>query len=104
MSKEFVERRDGSLYLIGSRVPLAHVVWEFQNGESPEAIRLHYATLSLEQVYGAITFFLGHREEVENDMVERKRVEDEFTSTHPAPPHLKEKLERAREQLLARRS
>src|ERR1035438_3634716 len=35
MSKEFVERRDGSFYLIGSRVPLAHIVREFQRGESP---------------------------------------------------------------------
>ena len=102
--EEFVERRDGSFYLIGSRVPLAHLVREFQQGELPEAIRSHYSTLSLEQVYGAITFYLGHKSEVENDIAERRRVEDEFTKTHPAPPHLKEKLERARQQLLARRT
>jgi uncharacterized protein (DUF433 family) len=104
MSREFVERRDGSFYLIGSRVPLAHLVREFQRGELPEAIRSHYPTLSLEQVYGAITFYLGAKEEVEADLTERERVEDEFTKTHPAPPHLKEKLERARQQLLARRT
>ncbi len=103
-SREFVERRDGSFYLIGSRVPLAHLVREFQRGELPEAIRSHYPTLSLEQVYGAITFYLGAKELVEEDITERKRVEDEFTKTHPAPPQLKEKLERARQQLLARRT
>ena len=103
MSREFVERRDGSFYLIGSRVPLARLVWEYQQGEPPEAIRSHYPTLSLEQVYGAITFYLGHKEEAENDMAEHQRAEDEFTKTHPAPPHLKEKLERARQQLLARK-
>jgi len=54
--KESVERRRGSFYLTGSRVPLAHLVREFQVEESPEAIRSHYPTLSLEQVYGAITF------------------------------------------------
>ena len=64
MRREFVERRDGSLYFIGSRVPLAHVIREFQHGETPEAIRSHYPTLSLEQVYGAITFYLGNKEEV----------------------------------------
>jgi uncharacterized protein (DUF433 family) len=104
MSREFVERRDGSFYLIGSRVPLAHLVREFQQGELPEAIRSHYPTLSLEQVYGAITFYLGAKEEVEKDISERERVEDEFTETHLAPPHLKTKLERARQQLLARRT
>jgi uncharacterized protein (DUF433 family) len=104
MSKEYVERRDGSIYLIGSRVPLAHLVWEFQQGELPESIRWQYSTLTLEQVYGAIAYYLGNKEEVEQDMVERRREEDEFTRTHPAPPHLKEKLDRARQQMLARRT
>ena len=103
MSKEFVERRHGSFYLIGSRVPLAHVVRQFQNGEPPEAIRLHYPTLSLEQVYGAIAVYLGNKEEVEKDMAEREREEDEFDKTQPFPPHLTEKLERARQEIPARK-
>ena len=71
--KEFIEHRDGSFYLVGSRVPLAHIVREFQRGESPEAIRSHYPALSLEQVYGAITFYLGSQQEVEKDIAERER-------------------------------
>ncbi len=101
--KEFVERRHESFYLTGSRVPLAHLVREFQLGESPEAIRSHYPSLSLEQVYGAITFYLGSKEEVEHDIREREREEDEFDATHPFPPHLREKLERARQELVARK-
>ena len=65
MSKDFVECRNGSFYLIGSRIPLAHVVREYQRGEPSEAIRLHYPALSLEQVYGAISFYLGRKSEVE---------------------------------------
>ena len=103
MAKEHVEERHGSFYLFGSRVPLAHIVRQFQNGEPPEAIRLHYPTLSLEQVYGAITFYLGNKEEVEKDIIERRREEDEFEKTHPFPPHLKKKLERARQDMLARK-
>jgi uncharacterized protein (DUF433 family) len=104
MERAFVERRDDSFYLVNSRAPLAHLVREFQNGEPPEAIRSHYPTLSLEQVYGAITFYLGNNEEVEKDIAERTQVEDEFTNTHPPPPHLKEKIDSARQQLLARRT
>jgi uncharacterized protein (DUF433 family) len=105
MSREFVEQRDSGFYLIGSRVPLAHVVREFQRVELPEAIRSHYPTLSLEQVYGAIAFYLGAaKEEVEKDIADREGVEEEFTRTHPSPPHLKQKLDRARQQLLARRT
>jgi uncharacterized protein (DUF433 family) len=104
MDREFVERRPNSFYLTGSRVPLAHVIWEYRNGETPEAIQAQYETLSLEQVNGAISFYLDNKEEVENDIAERRAEEDEFAKTHPAPPHLKEKLERARQQLLARRT
>ena len=103
-SEQFVECRDGSFYLKGSRVPLAHLVWEYQRGESPEAIRSHYPTLSIEQVFGAITFYLGHRSDVESDITTREREEDAYSATHPAPPDLKEKFQRMRHQLQARRS
>jgi len=104
MDRDFVESREGSFYLIGSRVPLAHLVREFQQGEPPEAIRSHYPTLSLEQVYGAIAFFLGHKSEVESDIVERRREEDAYTAAHPTPPDIKEKFERMRQQMPERRS
>ncbi|HEY6342210.1 MAG TPA: DUF433 domain-containing protein [Bryobacteraceae bacterium] len=102
--KEFVEHRHGSLYLIGSRVPLAHIVHDFKNGDTAETIQSNFSTLSLEQVYGAITFYLGNKDEVEKDMTERRREEDEFIKTHPNPPGLKQKLLERREQMLSRRS
>jgi hypothetical protein len=53
--EDFVERRDESFYIAGTRVPLACVVREFRDGQSAEAIRSAFPTLTLEQVYGAIT-------------------------------------------------
>jgi hypothetical protein len=99
---EFIERRDDGFYLVGSRVPLASLVREFQDGQSPEAIRSAFPTLTLEQVYGAITFYLGHRAEVDQDLATREHEESAFTDTHPAPADLKHKLERARGQLHSR--
>jgi uncharacterized protein (DUF433 family) len=105
MAKDYVEPRHESLYLIGSRVPLAVVVYEFKNGEAPEAIQSHFPTLSLEQVYGAITFYLGNKDEVERDMLERRRIEEEIIKTQPPlPPELQQKLNRARERMLSRKS
>jgi uncharacterized protein (DUF433 family) len=100
----FVEHRESGFYLAGSRVPIDRIVREYRDGEQPEAIRSHYPTLSLEQVNGAIAFYLGHKDEVEKVMAERKQIEDEFSETHPAPAHLKAKIERARQQQPARRS
>jgi uncharacterized protein (DUF433 family) len=100
--RQFVERRDESFYLAGSRVPLASVVREFQEGQSTEAIRSALPTLTLEQVYGAITFYLGHKEEVDREVVDRERGEDAFTETHQAPAELKDRLEHARRKLSSR--
>ena len=104
MARDYVEERDGSFYLIGSRVPLAHLVHLFQQGDSPEAIRSQYDTLTLEQVYGAITFYLENKVAAEKDMAEREREEREFVNPYPPPPELIAKLQRAREQMLARRT
>lgn len=104
MDSEFIERRDAGFYVTGSRVPIDRVVWEYRNGENPETIQSHYPALSLEQVNGAISFYLNHKDEVEQAIEEHRREEDAFIAAHPAPPHLKEKLERARQRLLARRS
>jgi|SRR5580658_10008653 uncharacterized protein (DUF433 family) len=104
MNREFVERRESGFYIVESRVPLDHVVREYQEGEPPEAIRSHYPTLSLEQVYGAIAFYLGNRTEVERAMAERECEEDAYSEANPAPAYLKEKLDRMRRQLPAQRN
>jgi hypothetical protein len=104
MERDFVESRNDGLYLIGSRVPIDRVVWEYRNGEDPETIQSHYLTLSLEQVDGAIAFYLNHKDEVEQVMEERRREEDAYTAAHPTPPDIKEKFERMRRQMLTRRS
>jgi hypothetical protein len=53
-------------------------------------------------VYGAITFYLGHRTEVDEDLATRDREAAEFRETHPAPADLKQKLESARGRLHSR--
>src|SRR6266568_5342974 len=98
MDEKYVERRDSGFYLAGSRVPLDAIVHEYWNSEVPEAIRAHYPSLSLEQVYGAITFYLGHQVEVDASIEAREGVEDAFGESHAAPAHLKAKLARGRHQ------
>src|SRR5713226_6627038 len=65
MAQEYIERRDAGYYFIGSRVSLDSVVYQFLQGESPEAIVQAFPSLSLEQVYGGITFYLAHRAEID---------------------------------------
>jgi hypothetical protein len=46
-------------------VPLASVVYEFRNGAAPESIMRSFPLLTLEEVYGAIAFYLSHQAEVD---------------------------------------
>jgi uncharacterized protein (DUF433 family) len=101
---DFIERREAGFYLVGSRVPIDRIVWEYRHGEDPEAIQSHYPTLSLEQVTGAIAFYLSHKDEVDRVIEERRRQEDAYVAAHPTPPEIKEKFGRMRRQTPSRRS
>jgi uncharacterized protein (DUF433 family) len=46
-------------------VPLESVLAGFEQGHTPETIRSQYPALTLEEVYGAITYSLGHPQEVQ---------------------------------------
>jgi uncharacterized protein (DUF433 family) len=103
MAEVYIEQRDGGFYVKGTRVPLDSLVHEFRIGASPESIRQAFPTLTLEQVYGAITFYLGHRDEVEASIREAEQAWIEFEATHVIPQGTQERLREARERMSARR-
>lgn len=61
----YVEQREGVYLVAGTRVSLDSLVYLFLEGRSPEDIAQSFPTLTLEQVYGALAFFLAHRSEVD---------------------------------------
>jgi len=70
MPAEYVELRNGGYYVKGTRVSLDSIVSGFQDGDSPETIRQNFPSLSLEQVYGAIAFYLANQTEVDANIRE----------------------------------
>ena len=54
----------GAMRIGNSRVMLDSIVAGFEQGHSPETLQQQYPTLSLEEVYGAITYYLAHMDEV----------------------------------------
>jgi uncharacterized protein (DUF433 family) len=64
----YVSVSGNSYRITGTRVSLDSIVYDYLNGLSPESIADNFATLTLEQVYGAITFYLSHREEVDRHL------------------------------------
>jgi uncharacterized protein (DUF433 family) len=72
MSKEYIEERDGGYFINGTRVSLDSVVYAFRRGASPESIRRSYPLLTLEEVYGAITYYLAHQEKIDAYLKEQE--------------------------------
>ena len=100
MNREYVQERNGGYYVAGTRVSLDSIVYAFRGGESPETIQQNFPSLTLEQVYGAITYYLGHRTEVDANIAEGER---EFERLAPplskTKPETYQRLMRARERL-----
>jgi uncharacterized protein (DUF433 family) len=55
------EDTDGTIRLLGSRIPLDTVVYEFNQGATAEQIQDSFPSLSLRSIYGAIAFYLEHQ-------------------------------------------
>ena len=103
MMDEFVEQRNGGYYVSGTRVSLDSIVYAYRRGESAESIGQNFPSLSLVQVYGAITFYLSNQSNVDAYLTEAEKDWDEFARERPLPEELRQKLERARQEVSARR-
>jgi uncharacterized protein (DUF433 family) len=65
MHKDYVSQIDGVYRINGTRVSLDSVVYAFLNGLRPENIVDSFPALTLEQVYGAITFYLANQNDID---------------------------------------
>jgi len=75
MSKDYVTKRGGAYRITNSRVSLDSVVYAWMGGLSPEGIVDSYPALTLEQVHGALAFYLANQEEIDDYL---RRGEAEF--------------------------
>jgi uncharacterized protein (DUF433 family) len=71
-SVPLVQDEGGAVRLAGSRVTLDSLVNAFHDGATPEQIQDSFPTLSLGAIYGAIAYYLDHREEVDAYLRERR--------------------------------
>lgn len=85
----------GRLMVPGTRVSLDVLVAAFKDGASPEAIHDNYETVALADVYAIFSYYLRHRAEVEEYLIEQEqegaRVQARIEALHP-PDGLRAKL------------
>lgn len=61
MAKDYVEKVEGVYRIGGTRVSLDSIIYRFREGLSAESIGESFPALTLEQVYGAIAFYLANQ-------------------------------------------
>lgn len=99
MKDKYVTKLENGAYRIANtRVSLDSIVYSFWNGETPETIVQNFSTLRLEQVYGAIAFYLANRNEIDEYMrqgeIEFENLSQEWRKKNV---RLYQKLEKARQ-------
>ena len=97
MSNAYVEQFEDGYRITDTRVSLDSVVYAFLRGETAEAIAQSFPLLTLEQVYGAIAFYLANRDAVDAYLTERQAdYEAQRQAARDADPMFYQKLADAR--------
>ena len=61
MNTSYAEHTGEGYQVSGTRVSLDSLVYAFLDGQTAESIAQSFPVLTLEQVYGAIAYYLAHR-------------------------------------------
>ena len=99
MAKEYIEERDSNYYVAGTRISLDSIVHAFRRGESPETICQNFELLRLEEVYGAIAYYLANQADIDAYIVRQgEKWAEGKRNAEPLPVDLRERLMHAREE------
>jgi uncharacterized protein (DUF433 family) len=104
-NKDYVIRDEGAYRIAGTRISLDSVIYAFRRGAAPESIQRSFPLLTLEQIYGAITFYLAHQTEIDQYLSEGEAEFEELRqASQETHPEWHEKLDRARKEALTSQS
>ena len=97
MQKEYVRTVEGAYRVGDTRVSLDSLVYLFREGMSAESMVESYPALTLEQVHGALAFYLANQSEVDTYLADGQRAaESQHRQSRQTNAELIAKLQRAR--------
>jgi len=78
MNKQYVAQTDEGYRIAGTRVSLDSIVYAFFSGQTAESIAQSFPVLSLEQVYGAITYYLANQDAIDTHLAKSEAQFEEM--------------------------
>ena len=91
---------DGSIRVGSSRVTLDSVVHEFIQGATAEQIQDDFPSLSLREIYGAISYYLEHEDRVSEYLLRREEEAGRVRAETEDRPRIEALRWRVRERYL----
>src|SRR5438552_16669298 len=79
MTDQYIEKQGDVWTISGTRVALDSIIYQFQQGRSPEAIQDAFPAISLSQVYAAIAYYLDHQSELDEYLAHNEATEEQFS-------------------------
>jgi len=99
MLKEYVTKAENTYRIGNTRVSLDSLVYLFREGVSAESMVESYPALTLEQVHGALAFYLANQKDIDAYVAEGERTsEAEHRKSHQTNAELIAKLRRTRHE------
>jgi uncharacterized protein (DUF433 family) len=97
MQNDYVQIVEGAYRIGDTRVSLDSLVYLFREGMSAESMVENYPALTLEQVHGALAFYLGNQKEIDRYLAEGQRAaQSQHEQSRQTNAELIAKLQRAR--------
>jgi uncharacterized protein (DUF433 family) len=99
MHKEYVNKIEG-VYRVGdTRISLDSLVYLFREGMSVESMVESYPALSLEEVHGALAYYLANQDDIDAYLDQGERMaESQHAQSRDTNAELIAKLRRARHE------
>lgn len=99
----YVEKHDNGYWIRKTRISLDSVVTAFNRGASPETIKRSFPVLSLEEVYGALIFYLANQTKIDKYLFDsekkfRQEAKERLEDLKKENPDLIERIENARKE------
>lgn len=105
MTKKYVEQRDDGYWIVGRRVSLDSVVYAYLGGQTAEGIAQSFPVLTIEEVYGAIAYYLANRADIDAYLTQAKAdFESKRRDARESDPMFYQKLADAQRQSTATHS
>ena len=99
IEKSYVKKQEDLYWVEDSRVSLDSIVYAFLEGHTAESIQQSFPVLTLEQVYGAITYYLANRDSIEAYLQEQQDTFEALKENlHRTHPHMAQRIAEIKQQ------